>query len=701
LLNRGAMPARDERAVTTVGMGMSAFAGIVTFGGAPLDQAAEDAVCGAVTALRNGYAVVRRLEGALIAQRSSSRPGLDAQPLIGCGRSTLFTALARLDNRNELGAALGVGPTELAQTTDAALILRMIEHCGDAGVARCLGAFAFALWDTDSRRLILGRDCLGNRPLFFHARPGGVAFATTIKALLALPGVPRAIDEIALANFMVLNLDEERRTFYRDVERVPGRTLVTIDRTGVRHRRYWSPDLAAPPPCRCEDDYVERTRELLDQAVAAALRDTPRVAVATSGGLDSSAIAATAARLGLAESITCFSLVPPPGTAVDVGPLRYLSERDKVEALARMHPALKLRFIAPERPHPFEEDDGRYFARTSLPVLGPAVLGGFNHLYDAVVAEKHRALLLGTQGNFGLTWSGSFSLLALIDAGQWGTFAHELSAAARHSGRGLLRTFASDVVMPAAPLWLRRLIHRLRGRDPDNVNHYSALNPAFIAEFDLARQWRAQGFDPWLGPRGCNAARHRADYLFNRSQLARDIRGMSEEIHGFEARDPHGDRRLLEFVLAVPEPMFRKDGVPRSFARRVLADRLPPEILNERRRGVQVPTWFRSLDGKRQEIARDIERLEASPLASRLIDVGLLKRLMAQWPRDEHAAEQRMTEYRLALARGIHIGRFVCWVEGQQCVGNLGNRSERRQSTHVAASTISTWSASRNKLGTL
>ena len=137
---------------------------------------------------------------------------------------------------------------------------------------------------------------------------------------------------------------------------------------------------------------------------------------------------------------------------------------------------------------------------------------------------------------------------------------------------------------------------------------------------------------------------------------------MSGEVGGRELRDPHADRRLLEFALAVPEPLYRRDGVPRSFARRVLADRLPREIIGERRRGANNTAWFRSLDAARA--ARDIEHLEASPLVRRLIDLPRLKRLVAQWPKDEQAAELRRAEFRLVLGRGVHIGRFVRWVEG-------------------------------------
>jgi asparagine synthase (glutamine-hydrolysing) len=95
-----------------------------------------------------------------------------------------------------------------------------------------------------------------------------------------------------------------------------------------------------------------------------------------------------------------------------------------------------------------------------------------------------------------------------------------------------------------------------------------------------------------------------------------------------------------------------------------LADRLPREIIDERRHGANIPTWFRSLEARRADIAREIDRLEASPLARRLLDLPRLKRLMAQWPKDEQAAEYRFGEYRLALTGGLHAGRFIRWVEG-------------------------------------
>jgi asparagine synthase (glutamine-hydrolysing) len=640
---------------------MNAFAGIVSLSGSPVDANLLGRAAATLTSSRKGRTLTQTCKNAAFVERISLG---DARPSPYRSDRPPFAALARLDNRQELAEALGLSDPELAHTADGTLLQRAFERLGDAGVAKCLGAFAFAHWDREARRLTLGRDCLGNRPLFYHHGAEFVCFATTLGALFALPAVPRMIDEVALANLIAVNLGERVRTLYSGIERVPSSTLVSIDNNGVRHRRYWAPDLAAPPPYRRDDDYIERARELFDLAVAAATRDTPRVAIATSGGLDSSAIAATAARQGIAERITCFCNVPPPGTAIDVGPFLYVDERDKVEALARMHPHLNVEFITPAHDHTKTTDDPWYFMKANLPAMGPLGLGIAPALEHAVTQTGHQAMLIGNYGNFGLTWSGERSLLELFRAGRWGTFVRDLHASSRETSRSLARTFASDIIMPTAPPNVRRLIYRMRGRDPDSVADHSALNPSFIADTGLARQWRKEHFDPWFGSYGSDPRRWRAYRLFDHNQYARDIRGLSQEIFGLEARDPHGDRRLLEFALSVPEPMYHRDGIQRWFARRVFADRLPPSILDERRRGANRPTWFRSLSAVRPQLSADIERLEGSPLARRLLDLPRLKRLMDQWPKDDNDAERRRTQYRMALARGVHVGRFIRWVEG-------------------------------------
>jgi asparagine synthase (glutamine-hydrolysing) len=387
-------------------------------------------------------------------------------------------------------------------------------------------------------------------------------------------------------------------------------------------------------------------------------------ALLVSGGLDSSAIAATAARLGRSERLDCYTIVAPADSKVDFGTTRYTDDRDKVEALARMYPRLRVHFSPPAADHPLDADPTRFFLINGGPARNASIVGEYTALIEWA-SSKHRILLDGYYGNRGLSWDGQDAMFDLFRTGQWIDLAGELRAAARQNGRGIAKTFYTEVVARAMPHRLRRIAYRLKGRDPDSVERFSALNPAFIAEHDFAAKFRADDFDPWFsGGNRRRGASLRAEYMFDHNQFARDGIGIEAEVTGIARRSPLGDRRLLEFTLTVPEPMFRRNGVARSFARRVLADRLPPKILNEARLGVAEPAWFRALDSQRDNIGRDLERIEASPLARRMLDIPRLKRFMDEWPKDEQAAQLRAREYQRLFARGIHIGRFIRWVEG-------------------------------------
>ena len=91
---------------------------------------------------------------------------------------------------------------------------------------------------------------------------------------------------------------------------------------------------------------------------------------------------------------------------------------------------------------------------------------------------------------------------------------------------------------------------------------------------------------------------------------------------------------------------------------------IPSEIVGERRRGAQHVSWFRTLNAQRAEIARDLDSIAASPLASRLLDLPRLRRLLAELPQDESTAQARKDDYTFILARGVYVGNFIRWVEG-------------------------------------
>ncbi len=149
------------------------------------------------------------------------------------------------------------------------LLLHLYEDEGVAGWARADGQFAVALWDVRAKRLVLGRDGLGVRPLYYWASADGIVFASEIKAILEHSRVPRAVDETAVADFLTYTSVPGPRTLFRNIHKVPAGSAVTcaIDGT-VRIERYW--DLLRNPIPESADErfYVDRVRSLHHAAVA-------------------------------------------------------------------------------------------------------------------------------------------------------------------------------------------------------------------------------------------------------------------------------------------------------------------------------------------------------------------------------------------------------------------------------------------------
>jgi asparagine synthase (glutamine-hydrolysing) len=414
------------------------------------------------------------------------------------------------------------------------------------------------------------------------------------------------------------------------------------------------------PPYRREEDYIARARELFDRAVARTLKDTPRVAVMMSGGLDSSAVAATAARLGH-PGVTCYTAVPPEGVETRSERNRYASERPKVEALARMHPALRVRFVTPRGMHPDYADSTRCFSRFGHPVWCPVHQGWIDTVEDAISSDAHCVVLDGMLGNFGLSWTGDLSLVALMRQARCAELLRQARAIARQHKRSLRGVLKNELVRPLMP---ERLVGWMaRWRHPAPMPPFCLINPAAVEELDLRRHWRDDDYNPRSAALGLPTRQRRARVLFDFTPAGRDMMAASPFTTGHEKRDPHGDRELLEFCLSVPETLYRRDGISRWLARQVFSDRLPPEIRNESRRGLQCSNWFEAFDARKPIIEAAIEDFETSPLACRLIDLPRLKRLVSEWPDSTSEANARMPEFRFALDRAVHAGEFIRWVE--------------------------------------
>ena len=180
---------------------------------------------------------------------------------------------------------------------DTEVLLEALKAWGPSAVEKCRGMFAFALWDTQARRLLLGRDRLGKKPLFYVELPdGGLAFASEPRALAAHPAVGARIDPLALAQYMRLNYVPCHRSLYAGVRALPPATVAEFVPGGrLQVRNYW--DLAACFRDKLRPASVgeaaEELRALIDDAVRVRLVSDVPLGAFLSGGIDSSTIVAS------------------------------------------------------------------------------------------------------------------------------------------------------------------------------------------------------------------------------------------------------------------------------------------------------------------------------------------------------------------------------------------------------------------------
>lgn len=574
------------------------------------------------------------------------------------GRSVLVFD-GRLDNRDDLIAELGLA-AERKRSPDSELVMAALERWGDETCPRLIGDFAFASWDRERRRLFLACDASGGRTVYHHVTPQGIVFATAVHAVQALIDEPRAVDLRSAAHLLLNRHIPSGATLYHGTGRLPSAGWMAWADGGVQGGRYWRPDWGRRIRYRHADEYVEAARELLDRAVKAQLRATAPVVCHLSGGLDSTAVASTAARLMAPAALHTVTVVPDPsvplppaktGTFNDEWPLAEAVAKHCSNIVAHRTPAGGLT--------PDEIDPTRLFHAFGVPVRNNLNFACFAPSTQKVRELGGGVVLTGLSGNVTLSWHAPWLLTDLAAAGNVPELARQAIGMWRNGG-GVIKPLRQEVIAPFLPPAIKGPIRRLRGRRPAHWGDFSVIEPSFAAEVGADGIYDMNSFVSDAPTRDARS-RH---WLLELTWAQRPLLAALPGVIGFEHRDPLGDRRLVEFCLAIPSELWREKGEKRSFARRVLADRLPAEVVGNRLIGQQAAQWFHRLTLRRDDLVKDIDRLEASPLASRVLNLPRLRAIAKDWPADAQEAERRASEMLCGLGAGIQVGQFLRWVEG-------------------------------------
>ena len=545
--------------------------------------------------------------------------------------------------------------------SDAASLLDGWDRKGDDIAANLQGDYTAALWHPD-RPLRLITSPASRRTLYYYRSADCVVFATQLRILMALPDVPREIDDVGLADLLAVNLDPSDRTVWAGVHRVSGGCAAVIDANGVRIERWWDIRNAPEVRFRTDGDYVEAARHLFDLAVSACASGTKPLVVAMSGGLDSAPIAATLTRQYPQQTINTLTLVSPPAATYSAKYWRYVDDRPYIAALKERWPQFTGELIEAEAPDKIDVDATGAFIAAQTPLAQSTALGWLLPLYRRAASLGADTLLTGGLGDATFSFDGLNLLPQLLRSGRVIRFIRELRALGLAGPHPASRYVRGAVRQAFEPLVLRNWRHRSKpGGIGDWVN-YVGVNRDFAEATSLQSRLMSNSF-PGGDDIHDGGVRSVLDYFLKRDRFSSELAACLREMTGVSMASPYADRRVLEFCAGLPFDQFMREGQTRWLARRMFADRLPSFIVQNRLKGEQRINWFETLTARRPAILQQIEAFGSSPLAARVLDLKRLKRLAENWPSDVATAHRRHTEYRGLLARAVHIGQFLRWVD--------------------------------------
>ena len=301
---------------------MCGIAGIVDVDAGPIPAAALHAMI-AVQRHRGPEGEAFHLEpGAALGHCRLSIIGLGpagTQPMTNEDRTLWLVCNGEILNYRQLRLDLIARGHRFASETDVEVILHLYEEQGERCVDRLRGFFAFALWDSRRRRLVLGRDRIGQKPLLFGRYGTRIAFASEAKGVIASGCIPPDLDPRAIDLLRMYRSIPWPHTMFRHVHKLAPATVAVVERDGRMHERtYWVPP--APDAAASARQSIGRLRDVLrDAARAQSISDVP-VGALLSGGLDS--------------SLTAFLVREVVGDSLQTFTVAYAGTRDRDEDLA-------------------------------------------------------------------------------------------------------------------------------------------------------------------------------------------------------------------------------------------------------------------------------------------------------------------------------------------------------------------------------
>lgn len=523
---------------------------------------------------------VYRGDGVVLGQRRLSIIDLSGghQPIPNEDGSAWIICNGEIYNYKELRDRLINQGHKFSTHSDSEIVLHLYEEMGERCVEQLRGMFAFAIWDAKKSRLFAARDRLGQKPFYFARLKDGIAFASEIKALLALDPALAVLDPQALDQYLTLRIIAPPRSMFEGIQKLPpAHTLSYDQKAGLVIKRYWNLDYE-PKSAASDDDLVDELEQLLIETLRLHMVSDVPVGAFMSGGLDSTLLVAMTQKHVASEPLQTFTIGLPYAQFDESPAARMVAERYGTRhteaivtpSLTQMLPQLVHYLDEPSDPLSICTFMISRIARQHVKVVlggdgGDELFGGYDRYYGnryasyyALLPEPIRKYVIGP------------AIGLVPDGGWYKSKGHQIKWLHQMSFMGGSARYAHSLgYFYFGPAWRSRLYGpRLReavaGFDPE----------ASIREpFDSAKA--SDIVDRMLYADSCVRLPDHPVMILDRMTMANSL----------EARAPFMDHILAEFAARLPARMKVRGRSLRYIQYRLAERYVPKEVLNRPKQG--------------------------------------------------------------------------------------------------------------------
>jgi asparagine synthase (glutamine-hydrolysing) len=528
-------------------------------------------------------------------------------------------------NYPDLRKQLELAGHRFATHSDTEVLVHLYEEYGELLVEHLSGMFAFALWDAGQEKLLLARDRIGQKPLFYMQEDGRLLFSSEIKGLLAISRRERAMDEMALHYFLSLRFIPPPRTIFRNINKLPAAHILVHQNGQMRISKYWSLSFGRQEQW-AEAELIERLREKLQEVVHSHLISDVPVGAFLSGGLDSSMVVALMSQY-TGASLQTFAVGVEESDFNELPYARMVAEQ-------------------------YKTDHRESCVNPNLIQMLPRMIYHMDEPSDPIAACMfHAAELASRSVKVVLGGDGGDELFAGFDrytGDQYINWYQQIPDPFRRKVIGPVLEAIPDSFTYKSTTAKLRWVHQLSAiLDPGE--RYAEATCFF--RFSQQQKQQLYGASLWQRVGDVNAARAIADPYqacdsdvpLDRMLYADFITRLPEHslmltdrmtmAHGLEARSPFLDHRLVEFMATIPAH-FKVNGRQTKKILRILSkDYLPETIVHRQKQGFMFPIayWFRG---------KLFPFLEESLNKSFFVREGLFRKDAVQQMLSEHLSQK-------------------------------------------------------------